>query len=113
MVHLDRLVFGPGWTPVDNAAARAALEARLAGGRWIVEGVYPQLNDLTLAKADLAIWLDQPAGRRLWRSGARRSDTTFGRAPTAGGCDEVFGWADVRGLDGEDRAFAGANGRNR
>jgi adenylate kinase family enzyme len=68
VVHLDRVVFGPGWTRLPVPLARERLKALLAGGAWVVEGSYGELADLTLPTADLVIWLDQPAWLRLWRS---------------------------------------------
>jgi len=93
LVHLDRLFFGPGWTPMEDAAARGALTTVLAGGVWIVEGVYPQVNDVTLARADTVIWLDQPPWRRLWRAWRKtRRHRGKPRADRPDGCDEVFDW---------------------
>lgn len=68
VVHLDRLVFGPGWTRVPIPLVRERLAAVLAPGAWVVEGSYGELADLTLPTADLVIWIDQPAWLRLWRS---------------------------------------------
>ncbi len=92
VVHLDTLVFGPGWRETPLADARAALAERLAGDRWIVEGTYPQFNDLTLARADLVVWLEQPVLKRLWRSW-RKTQRHRGRPreDRPDGCDEVFG----------------------
>jgi adenylate kinase family enzyme len=68
VVHLDRVVFGPGWTRLPVPLARERLKALLAPGAWVVEGSYGELADLTLPNADLVIWIDQPAWLRLWRS---------------------------------------------
>ena len=93
IVHLDRLAFGPGWGRVDAATFRARLARLIEPAAWVVEGVYPEVADLVLSRADLTIWLDQPLWRRLWRSW-RKTRICRGapRADRPEGCEEVFGW---------------------
>jgi len=92
VVHLDRLIYGPGWRKRDLSAVRADLEASLPSEGWIVEGTYPDLFDLTLPKADLILWLEQPAWRRLWRSWRKtRIHKDAPRLDRPDGCEEGFG----------------------
>ena len=92
VIHLDRLVFGPGWRQRDTAVVRADLETALPSEGWIVEGTYPELFDLTLSEADLILWLEQPAWRRLWRTWRKtRIHRHAPRLDRPDGCEEVFG----------------------
>ena len=91
VVHLDRVVFGPGWTRLPVALARERLKPMLASGRWVVEGSYGELADLILPNADLVIWIDQPALLRLWRSWRKtRIHRGRPRADRPDGCAEGF-----------------------
>jgi adenylate kinase family enzyme len=94
VVHLDRVVYGPGWARIAVPVARERLAALLEPGAWVVEGTYAELADLTLPRVDLVIWIDQPAWLRLWRTW-RKTRTHRGRprADRPDGCDEGFDWA--------------------
>ncbi len=93
VVHLDRLAYGPGWRRIDTATLRERLSPLVAQETWVVEGVYPEVADLVLARADLTIWLDQPLWRRLWRAWRKtRIHRGRPRADRPEGCDEAFGW---------------------
>jgi MATE family multidrug resistance protein len=93
VVHLDRVIYGPGWTRLAVPVARERLAGMLAPGAWVVEGSYAELADLTLPRADLVIWLDQPAWLRLWRSWRKtRNHRGRPRADRPDGCDEGFDW---------------------
>ncbi len=97
VIHLDRFVFGPGWTPIETGTVRARLYEALAADRWVVEGTYPQLQDLTLPRADLTIWIEQPALRRLFRAWRKtRLHRGRPRADRPDGCEEGFGFSYVR-----------------
>ncbi len=67
VIHLDRLIFGPRWAQRDIADVRTDLSTQL-GARWVVEGTYPELGDLIFPTAELVIWIEQPALKRLWRT---------------------------------------------
>ncbi|HEX4197934.1 MAG TPA: hypothetical protein VHZ26_10870 [Caulobacteraceae bacterium] len=99
VVHLDRVVFGPGWTRLPVPLARERLKAMLAPGAWVVEGSYGELADLTLPRADLVIWLDQPAWLRLWRCWRKtRIHRDRPRADRPDDCAERFGLRYVRDI---------------
>jgi len=93
VVHLDRLAYGPGWARVDAATFHGRLAPLTEEDAWIVDGTYPEIADLTLGRADLVIWLDQPAWRRLWRSWRKTRDhRNAPRADRPDGCEERFTW---------------------
>jgi putative MATE family efflux protein len=97
VVHLDRLMFGPGWSRIDNSTARRELAEALTPGHWVVEGVYPALQDLTLPQADLVVWIEQPALLRLFRAWRKtRIHKDRPRADRPDGCAEGFDTAYAR-----------------
>ena len=103
VIHLDRIVFGPGWLPREPADVRARL-AGLLGDAWIVEGTYSESAELTLPHADLVLWLDQPAWRRLWRAWRKTRDHRGKpRADRPDGCEEGFDWSYARTVLGFGR----------
>ncbi len=91
MIHLDRLVYGPNWTRRRGEAVRADLAEAMRGGCWVVDGTYPGLNDLVLGDADLVIWIEQPALRRLFRTWRKTQIYRSGpRTDRPDGCEEGF-----------------------
>jgi len=97
VIHLDRLAYGPGWTRRAPDAFSADLAASLPTDGWVVDGSYGEASALTLPQADLVIWLDQPAWRRLlrsWRKTVTHRDRP--RADRPDGCEEGFGWRYAR-----------------
>lgn len=93
VIHMDRIVFGPGWARFEPAAVRQRLAERL-GEAWIVEGTFEEVLDLTLPRADLVVWLDQPVWLRLWRTWRKtRRHAGRPRADRPDGCEESFGWS--------------------
>jgi hypothetical protein len=97
VVHLDRLRYGPGWTEVDPAEFRRRVGEAAEGDAWVVDGTYPEARALMLPRAEVVLWLDQPALRRLWRAwGKVRRHRGRPRADRPDGCEEAFGWGYVR-----------------
>jgi hypothetical protein len=87
------LVFGPGWTRRGAEALREDLAEALEPGAWIVEGTYAEASALTLPRADLVLWLDQPAWLRMFRAWRKTVDHRGRpRADRPDGCAEGFGW---------------------
>ena len=72
VAHLetDALVHGPGWTETPDDELRAAIEAFMGGGGWVIDSDYRRkLGTLVLERADTVVWLDLPLHvclRRLW-----------------------------------------------
>jgi adenylate kinase family enzyme len=91
VIHLDRCIYGPNWTRLPPEVSRAKVVAAL-GERWVIDGTYPQFHDLTLAHADLVLWIEQPAWKRLWRAWHKtRLYRGQPRADRPDGCEEAFG----------------------
>jgi hypothetical protein len=59
-VELDALFWAPGWTPVPEETFRARVAAALAADRWVVDGGYAMIRDLTWSRVDTVVWLDYP-----------------------------------------------------
>ena len=74
-VELDALYHRPGWEPTPVPEFRASVAAALAGDRWVVDGNYRPVSDLTQGAADTIVWLDLPrplvTSRVAWRTFAR------------------------------------------
>lgn len=92
VAHLDRFMYGPDWTHRDSRDVRRLLSDALAGDAWVVDGVYPAFNDLTLARADAVIWIEQPVWLRLYRAWRKTRDHRHApRADRPEDCEERFG----------------------
>ena len=82
--HLDAIYWGPGWQPTPPEVWRGVVEGLAAAERWVVEGGYPEVLDLLLARAQLAVLLDLPRRvtlRRLVLRPLRRRDRGRGDLP--------------------------------
>jgi len=66
-VELDALFHRPGWEPSPIPAFRAAVSETLERDRWVVDGNYRQVSDLTQGRADTIVWLDLPRWQVTWR----------------------------------------------
>ncbi len=97
VVHLDRLRYGPAWAEVDPAVFRRRIAEAAEADAWIVDGTYVEARELMLPRAEVVLWLDQPALRRLrraWLKVVRHRGRP--RADRPDGCEEAFGWAYAR-----------------
>ena len=70
-VELDALFWGPDWTPVPEETFRSRVAAAVANDRWVVDGGYAKIRDLTWARADTVVWLDYPLRTVLRRWASR------------------------------------------
>jgi hypothetical protein len=59
-VELDALFWGPAWTPVPSETFRERVALAAAGERWVIDGSYASVRDLTWGRADTVVWLDYP-----------------------------------------------------
>jgi hypothetical protein len=71
-VEFDALFWGPDWTPVTAAEFRERLSATLAADRWVADGGYANVRDITWSRADTIVWLDYPL-RTVLARWARRT----------------------------------------
>ncbi|KOV80776.1 AAA family ATPase [Nocardia sp. NRRL S-836] len=74
-VELDRLYWGPQWTPRPEFGAEVAAFAE--GDRWVTEYQYKEVRGALAARADTVVWLDHPfptvMGRLVSRTVRRRA----------------------------------------
>ncbi len=59
-VELDALFCGPVWTSVPDLVFRARVADAVAGERWIIDGGYSAVRDVTWSRAYTVVWLDYP-----------------------------------------------------
>lgn len=59
-VELDALFWGSNWTPVAVDEFRSRLTAALAADRWVADGGYASVRDITWSRVDTIVWLDYP-----------------------------------------------------
>jgi len=50
-IKLDALHWGPDWSEVPRERFRAALEKRVEGDRWVVDGNYSAVRDIVWERA--------------------------------------------------------------
>jgi hypothetical protein len=71
-VEFDALFWGPNWTPVPADEFRARLMTALGQDRWVADGGYAPVRDITWERADTIVWLDYPL-RTVLARWARRT----------------------------------------
>ena len=84
VVHLDAVFWGPGWRATPPEVWRGVVSGLAAGDRWVIEGGYPEVLDLLLPRAELAVLLDLPRRvtiPRLVLRPLRRRDRDRGDLP--------------------------------
>ena len=59
-VEMDALFWEPSWTPVPDAIFRTRVATALEGERWVVDGGYSPVRDVTWSRVDTVVWLDYP-----------------------------------------------------
>ncbi len=71
-IELDALHWAPGWQEVPLETFRARLAEAIQAERWVVDGNYSKIADLTWRQADTIVWLDYPFftvfRQLLWRT---------------------------------------------
>lgn len=112
VIHMDSLIFSPGWKEVPEPVFLDRVEAALTEDAWVMDGNYSRTWPQRLARADSVIFLDIPTWLRLWRV-IRRVATGYGRTrpDLAPGCPEqidlgfIFGWVPKYARDGRLKAL--------
>ena len=71
-IELDAIYWQENWTGLSKPIFRQRVVQAIAQDSWAMCGSYTSVRDLTLARADTAIWLDYPMRvvfmRVLWRT---------------------------------------------
>ena len=79
VVHLDRLFWGPNWTPMAEDAWATVVAREASADRWIMDGNYGGTMEIRFARADTVIFLDLPrllcVASAVWRSFSYRHGT--------------------------------------
>ncbi|MCY4385693.1 MAG: AAA family ATPase [Desulfurellaceae bacterium] len=66
-VELDALRYRQGWVVVLDEAFRSKVAAHVGTDRWVIDGNYANVQDLTWLRAQLLVWIDFPLPLALWR----------------------------------------------
>ena len=66
-VELDALYWSADWTPVPDDVFRERVARAVAPGRWVVDGGYSNVREVTWRRVDTVVWLDYPLPIVLWR----------------------------------------------
>lgn len=89
VVHLDRLLWKPGWVRISPQEQEAVVANAVSGSKWIVEGDHIRTQPRRFAAADTIIFLDFPQWICLWRTVKRfLQNRGCSRAGMAAGCPE-------------------------
>ena len=62
-VELDSIYHQPDWTPLDVDEYRRRIAEEVSDGRWVVDGNYSVVRDITWEAADTIVWVDPPRWR--------------------------------------------------
>ena len=93
-IELDALFWEPNWTKATPEVFRQRLMQALSAERWVVDGNYSSVSDLTWAQADTIVWLDYGLATILMRLLRRTFRRIFTREELWNGNRESF----VKGL---------------
>lgn len=66
-IELDKLHWGPDWTPLADEPFREAVTQCVTAEAWVVDGNYGAVRDIIWQRATAIIWLDYPLPLVLWR----------------------------------------------
>ena len=97
VIHLDCVLWRPGWIPLPPSDVESKQRELGAGGAWIMDGHYSASLDVRFELADTIILLDFPRVVCLWRM-LRRHVQYRGRSRSdiARGCPQTLTWDSVR-----------------
>jgi lipopolysaccharide biosynthesis glycosyltransferase/adenylate kinase family enzyme len=73
--EFDAIAWRPKWSSPSDEELLAMVKSRTASDGWVIEGLFPEHEDLVWSKADTIIWLNYPMSlvffRALWRTAKR------------------------------------------
>ena len=105
ITHLDPLYYLTDWRPGDPDAFRAKVSHAAAQEEWIIDGMFLSLiGDIVLSRAQLILWLEQPAWVCLFRAAWRAMRPWGGnRADLPAGCRDNLDRDMLHGIRTFDR----------
>lgn len=80
VIHLDELIWDPGWRKVDEPTRTAAIASAAAGDAWIIDGV----SQAVRRRADAIVFLDLPRRTAIWRALRRAASLRMRHRPELG-----------------------------
>jgi hypothetical protein len=87
--HVDRMQFGPSWSPLPETDVRRALDAAADESRWIIDGWGPWPTiERRFALADTLIWIDLPLWVHFWWAAERQIAAARGAQERPDGPDD-------------------------
>lgn len=89
-IELDALFWEPNWTKTTPEVFRQRLTQALRAHRWVVDGNYSSVSDLTWTQADTVVWLDYGLATILIRLLRRTFRRIFTREELWNGNRESF-----------------------
>jgi len=70
--EFDAIAWGPKWSSPSDEELLGMVKSNIASDGWVVEGIFPEHEDLVWSQADTIIWLNYPMSlvfrRALWRT---------------------------------------------
>ena len=98
VIHLDKVHWRPGWVePPDEEFVADLRQVLSERSRWIIDGNYGSKQPITLAEAEVVIWLDFPRYLCLWRIIRRVLEYSgMPRPDLPAGCPEQPDWEFTR-----------------
>jgi len=59
-IELDKLYWGPNWTPVETDDFRERVDHATLASTWACDGNYHSVRDMIWKRADTIVWLNYP-----------------------------------------------------
>lgn len=90
-VELDRLFWGPGWTPSETVDFQDRVTRHTTGDGWIVDGNYTwRVSQTIWPRLDTFVWLDYPLHLTLVNLARRSARRVLSREHLWNGNRETF-----------------------
>lgn len=89
VVHLDRLLWKPGWVRISPQEQEAVVADAVSGPKWIIDGDHPRTQAIRFAASNTIIFLDFPRWICVLRTVKRfLQNRGRSRVGMAAGCPE-------------------------
>jgi adenylate kinase family enzyme len=89
-VGIDYIHWLPNWTPMPDDELWRRIDRETAEPSWIIDGNYSRLQDLTLSRADVILWLNYSFFRVFYRALSRTISRIITKEELFPGCRESF-----------------------